>query len=251
MNADQLLIRFIAMDSELERIAMMQKWLRPLEATFDVRRIVGIFGDKDLREGRFYAKADRLRKFGYEMTASEIGCFLSHRQCWEECVAEDKATLVLESDVAPLEQAEFVDLLESLMAAKGSFDVVRLHGVFIKNEMCSRRLAALTKNYDLAQTLGDPMGSAGYLITPDAAARLLNASERFCVPLDVFLGSTWLHKRRVRTVKPYPLFAYEFPSVIGDRKRPAQSIFKRLSIESARAFNDIRRVAYLPWHFWS
>ena len=244
------LTRFIAMDSELERIDMMQSWLRPLDSILDARRVTGVSGKEELREGRFYAKADRLKKFGYEMTASEIGCFLSHRHCWEECVAENKEMLVLESDVAPLQEAEFVDLLKSLMATKGSFDVVRLHGVFNKNEMCSRRIAALTQNYDLAQTLGDPMGSAGYLITPEAAARLLDTSERFCVPLDVFLGSTWLHKQRVRTVKPYPLFAHEFPSVIGDRRRPKQSIFKRLSIEFARAKDDCRRIVYLPWHFW-
>jgi GR25 family glycosyltransferase involved in LPS biosynthesis len=33
------------------------------------------------------------------MTPGAVGCFLSHRRCWEECVRSGEALLIFEDDV--------------------------------------------------------------------------------------------------------------------------------------------------------
>ena len=140
-------------------------------------------------------------------------------------------------------------MLAELESRKSSFDIVRLFGTFENNERFARIVNSLPSNYRLVQTLGDPMGAVAYVITPEAAARLLMMSDKIYAPVDVFMGATWLHRLRYRSLKPYPFELASFPSTIGSRKRPEQSVWRRLGIEACRFGDDLRRIAYLPFHY--
>ena len=249
-DSSDIHVRYIAMSSEFDRIQFMEEWLAKEHVSFDRANGVKVaYAD----EVASYDLAQRLKRFGFGMTPAEIGCFLAHKACWEESVAENIAILILESDVSPVQPRLLKQLLQDISQKVEEDDrmVIRLHGIFPKNEKFSRSISRLSGDYRLVQTLFDPMGAGAYVVTPYSSAKLLQSSLTFFEPVDVFLSHTWRYQLPFRTVKPYPFEVAEFPSVIGeDRRRPRQSLFKRLSIESNRAFDDLRRLIYLPRHFW-
>ena len=158
--------------------------------------------------------------------------------------------LVLESDVGIRQPIDLGGLFETLTEFIESVDVLRFHGIFEHNELLRRYLGELDQDLRLYQCIGDPMGGGAYLLTPYAAKVLVSKSEKFYQPLDVFLGSTWFHRLRFRTVRPYPFYVKQFESEIGDRKRPKQSILKRLRIEANRCIDDLKRISYMPIDFF-
>lgn len=158
-------------------------------------------------------------------------------------------TLILESDIRPVGSDFLNELVSKLGSLVDDYDLLRLHGIFERNEFCTRKVRDLNAHYSLQQCLGDPMGAGAYIITPVAAKVLLGCSESFYQPVDVFLGATWTHRLRFRTVKPYPFVTADFESVIGDRRLPKQSLTQRLSIEAHRFLDDVKRIAYMPRDF--
>ena len=237
------------MDNEVERIAFMNEWLQKTEIEFS--RVPGVnFLEYDKS---VYDQGRRLGLYGFDLTHSEIGCFLAHRDCWKAIAKKGSHSLILESDVLPAINREYKirEILSDLELCRQSFDMVRLHGIFQRNEIVDRSVCNLRDNAQLVQTLGDPMGAGAYLLSPTAAKRLIQLSERIWCPVDVFLSQTWRHKLRFRTVKPYPFQVADFPSVIGEnRRRPQQSMLTRMRIEKNRFANDLRRLAYMPAHFF-
>ena len=238
---------FIALDDENERIDFMTSWLAKSGLT-DWVRSPGVFV-KSPADVDGYDESSRLARYGYPMSNSEMGCFLAHRKCWEYAVSRENFVLILESDVIFSGQAELTQILDSILNKTVCWDLVRLHGIFEKNEKLSRTLTKLNDGYVLKQTLGDPMGAGAYLVSPSGAEKLLSASVSFFQPVDVFLAESWRHRARFRAVKPYPFAVRKFASVIGHRARPKQSTLERLSIEGHRFVDDLCRLAYLPIAF--
>ncbi len=225
----------------------MESWLPSSGLTWE--RLPGISVDR-LDAVSEYDGLSRLRKFGYDLSAGEVGCFLAHRASWKLASQSNEAVVILESDVAPVSSVSLYSSLADVSRIDTDWDIVRLHGIFSKNEMLARKVRRLDTGGYITQTLGDPMGAAAYIVTPWAAKRLLACSERFHVPVDVFLSQSWVHRLRFRTVSPYLFKVGKFESEIGKRRRPKQSTWARLRIEYSRAADDIKRLAYLPWHFF-
>lgn len=236
-------IYYIALPSEHDRRANIEGWLS--NTPFKFNWVPAKTGADDIDCA--YSERDRLRRFGFPMSEPEIGCFLSHRECWRRVVESNEISLILESDAVPADLSNLVESLTIIETPElvSRYDLVRLAGVFPKNEKFPRTIAHVGHS-NLLQFLGDPMGSAAYVVTPVGARKLLQCSQRFFVPVDVYLGCTWLHRLRVRSLRPYPIETAYFDSVIGDRRRPRQTWVERLKIELARAWDDIRRVLYIP-----
>ena len=245
-NTMKLEVAYIALESEFDRIAFMESWLS--KSGLNYRRFSGVLVP-DPGSEKTYDQQRRLSRFGYDMTPSEIGCFLAHRECWRHCATSKESLLILESDVKPHESANIDDLWSGIKRCCKPCDIVRLHGIFEHNELLTRPLKELGGGYTLAQCIGDPMGAGAYIVSPLASRELLKSSTAFFQPVDVFLGSTWKHRLSFRTVKPYPFEAIDFGSVIGERTRPRQNWIQRLKIELRRFGDDLRRVLYIPIDF--
>lgn len=72
-------------------------------------------------DGRNLTKSELISnstKFGrYFMTKGMIGCFLSHRNCWRECVESNQPLLVFEDDVILSKSGEFSQKVSMALAA--------------------------------------------------------------------------------------------------------------------------------------
>ena len=238
---------YIALPSEYDRRANIEKWLA--STTFQYSWVCAKKGSDDVNHS--YCERERIKRFGFPMSEPEIGCFLSHKECWQYVVASNKTSVVLESDAVPLDLDSLVELIKIIEKPEmeSRYDLIRLAGVFPDNEKFPRTVACLGASR-LLQFHGDPMGAAAYVVTPSAARKLIECSRRFFLPVDVYLGLTWLHRLRVRTIRPYPIQALSFDSVIGERRRPKQTRSERLRIELNRASDDFKRLMYIPFHYF-
>ena len=180
-----------------------------------------------------YDAKTRLRRFGYPLLPGEIGCFDSHRACWEKVISTDRPAIILEDDFK-FDDFKFLDSFINLAKVKKPL-FIRLQGIFYKPFKKMIGLGEL----DLGTFDGDPAGTAGYFINPAAARKLYEASQSFFQAVDDFVCNEALHQCLVTGLQPYPVVTNEAPSTIGTRNKPRLTIGQKLSRELSKALPSI------------
>ena len=187
-----------------------------------------------------YQKSKVKRLQGYELTPGEVGCFLSHIKAWEMCVLNNATTLVFEDDFLVGENLEAV--IEDLLAIADQWSLVRLSGIYeTKHEILKQR-----SGYSLVKNLGEPCGTAAYMIQPAAAKILLNNAADIYEPVDHYLEHYLKHSLICLAAKPYPIGLAHTKSTITDRpgRKPVKGLHKTL--RSISRFID-RHTSSSPW----
>jgi glycosyl transferase family 25 len=110
------------------------------------------------------------------LTPAEVCCFLSHRICWQMIAdGDDRYGAIFEDDVV------FAHDAGTMLADDGwvprDADVVKFETYFVKVRL-GRQNTALDNGYSLARLIGEHMGAAGYLISREAAQKLLKGTRR-------------------------------------------------------------------------
>ncbi|WP_367718461.1 glycosyltransferase family 25 protein [Nitratireductor sp. GISD-1A_MAKvit] len=138
---------------------------------------------------RYAGKALHEPAYPFVLRKSEIACFLSHRKAWRMIVEEGlDAGLIIEDDVA-LDAALFPRCLEMAeRACKGKayvqFRISRIRGNF-RDVLRDDEIRLVAP--DVTQ-----LGTVAQLVTREAAAHLLDLTERFDRPVDTFLQMRWV-----------------------------------------------------------
>jgi glycosyl transferase family 25 len=150
-----------------------------------------------------YARAERLRLVGKDLTPGEIGCYLSHLRVMELMLDEELDWAVIAEDdlvAAP----DLGGVVAALGAIHDRLQIVKLE--------CSenrprrfRTIAPLTSSRALVRMSNVTHGAAGYFITRPAAERFLRYSRRFFRPVDVALARSWETGVDVLAVHPWPI----------------------------------------------
>jgi glycosyl transferase family 25 len=141
----------------------------------------------------------------------EIGCFLSHREAWSRLVAcGDELGLVLEDDVRlsqnlprVLEIADKLDRSASILKLDTSGRAVAVD---------AHALGSFER-HRFVRLHSEHTGTAGYIISREAAAELLALSAAFSEPVDLFMFG----KNAVASSSPQILQAV--PAVVAQEKR--------------------------------
>lgn len=187
-----------------------------------------------------YHKAKVVRLLGFPLTHSEIGCFLSHRQAWVECIEKDRPTLILEDDFSI--STNFEEALSVLNHHHQDWGIARLQG--LKDTPHSVIIAQ--SNYQLVVNHKDPLGATGYIIKPHAAKKLMQSSNQIYEPLDHFLEHYKKHHQKIVALKPYPIKTNGIASTMHDRpERKSISGFAKKWRSLNRAFD--RLSSGNPW----
>lgn len=170
-----------------------------------------------------YYKSKVTRLLGFPLTPSEIGCFLSHRQAWVQCIEKDMPTLILEDDfsIAP----NFEQALSVLSHQYQDWDIARLQGLV--DTPHTNLVSEL--DYQIVVNRGDPLGAAGYIIKPSAAKMLVQNSSAIFEPLDHFLEHYSKHKQKIVAFKPYPIKVNGTVTTMHDRpdRHPINGFHKK------------------------
>lgn len=187
-----------------------------------------------------YQKSKVKRLQGYELTPGEVGCFLSHIKAWELCVQNQLTTFVFEDDF--LVNANLEDVIDDLLENADQWNLVRLSGIYETHH----RILMQRSGYDLVQNLGEPCGTAAYMVQPAAAQILLDNAADIYEPVDHYLEHHTKHGLTCLAAKPYPVGLAHTKSTITDRpgRKPVKGL--RKTLRSIFRFID-RQTSASPW----
>lgn len=187
-----------------------------------------------------YKKSKVMRLQGYELSPGEVGCYLSHIEAWKACVNAQMITLVFEDDF--LISPRFESLLHDLLGIHHEWDLVRLSGIYETKD----RVIVSQNSFNLVHNLGDPCGTASYILNPRAAKILLENTGDIYEPVDHYLEHFKKHGLRCLAAKPYPVELAHTKSTITDRpgRKPVKGLQKY--IRSIYRFLD-RKLSPSPW----
>lgn len=137
--------------------------------------------------------------YPFPLGAGEVGCFLSHRKCWQMIVDQgwDHA-LIVEDDLA-LDPAQWGAAM-SLVATHATADS------FIRLPAKRREKPGRIIDQSGAAQLFLPgvigLQTVCQVVGRNAAARLLYATEQLDRPVDTFLQMHWAHGQPIHTILP-------------------------------------------------
>src|SRR5579863_4877511 len=137
-----------------------------------------------------YDRRSRLRLTGFEMSPGQIGCFLSHRQAWKQCVQRQRPALILEDDFKF--QQDLDGVLPYINDNLSAFDLLRLQGLW---DGWKHKVLKDYGQKKLVKHYYDPSGATAYFIKPECAGVMLEKSQRFHAPVDDFFGHDWIHRQ--------------------------------------------------------
>lgn len=165
------------------------------------------------------------RLLGFDLTPNEIGCFLSHKKAWQNCLKSNLPTLIFEDDfiLAPT----FEETLQLIFAEFPDWQVMRLQGL----TETPHNTVKVMGNFSIVKNLADPVGATAYIIKPEAAKILVEHAKDIYEPLDHFLEHKSKHGVEVLAVNPYPVDISKAPSTISDRpddRKPIKGLKKKI-----------------------
>lgn len=172
-------IRFINLDRAGERRRSLEAQAQALGLALERVRAVEV---GDIPAERTKALA---RTWERDLSGGEIGCFLSHVGQWERIVREDRPALILEDDAVLSRR-----LPGALAAIEGleGVDLLNLEDLGRRRFLARGGGEALTGDVGRVRCHRDKAGTAGYVVWPSGARRLLHGARDRAAPADA-----WLH----------------------------------------------------------
>lgn len=138
-------------------------------------------------------------RYPFPLSDGEIGCFLSHRACWERiALGPDPYALVVEDDMAA-DPDLWARAMALVAAHAGPDHLIRLPAK--PRETPARSLAENgPARLFLPRVIG--LQTVAQVVGRNAARRLLAASETLDRPVDAFLQLHWVTGQPVHTILP-------------------------------------------------
>lgn len=136
------------------------------------------------------------------LTPTQIGCYASHYKAWQQCLESHEELIIVEDDAS-------IDIcqLERFVAMSADLpswlNCVRLSSNHTKK--AKARCVFENEYFSVLRFSKAHMTTVGYYITPDGAARLLEKSNPWYLPVDLFMGEGWRHTVQCFGINPTAL----------------------------------------------
>ena len=214
----------VSLSRETERRAAMQRELAEFEFEF-----VEAVDENDLTEANYRHRlhADWWRRMrGRELSASEIGCFLSHYALWERIVAARIPCAIILEDDARLEDG-FSVIVEEILKAETRWDFVSLSPK--RRYSVDRVLSVLDGSRSLVRFRRRFGGLVGYLIRREAAETLIHYCWGIRAPIDWLHAEWWHNGLRLYAVDPAIVRGAGLPSTIKTRTKAKRTALEHIA----------------------
>ncbi|MCL1047363.1 glycosyl transferase [Shewanella sp. 10N.286.51.B7] len=224
----QFKVFVINLDKSTERMAFMHQQLEQLNIEYE--RVPAVYG-KDLSETEVQAvfnESDNLAKYDKVLNVGEIGCYLSHINCWNMMVEQElDFALILEDDSVLNE--ELLSLINSISELCSSWDYIKLcHG---RKQKAVIDTMKLTEQFSLSTCLKLPSSTRGQFVSISGAKKLLATATPITRPIDIDIQFWYEKALTCFVVRPYPVLEANFESEIcnlGNRHTVQKHPFKRI-----------------------
>ena len=196
----------INLDRSADRLASISAHLQRLK--LDFTRISAVDGGTlTTSQSTLEYCPDKNRKT-YRRTLSngEIGCYLSHRTCWQRIVDDHlNVALILEDDAVLHEHLpELLTTIEQLSMPWGLIKLCDPQ----KNKKANSS-HPLNQDYQLSEYKKLPSGAIGYAVSAHGAAKLVEARATFGRPVDDDMQFYWEYQGLVFGLEPSPIWHSE------------------------------------------
>ncbi len=136
--------------------------------------------------------------YPFPMRASEIGCYLSHRACWQKIVDDGlEGALITEDDLCLDDRWEAT--LDLLTACATPDHFIRLPAKDRETPIATLHSRGNVRLF-LPKIIG--LQAIFQYVGRNAAERLLDASKICDRPIDTFLQMHWVHGQQIHTILP-------------------------------------------------
>ena len=172
----------INLDRSVDRLEVMKKRLADLGLRFE--RVSAIEGSKVSSES--YHSQSPSPRYPHHLTPGEIGCFLSHKKCWEILIkSNEEWALILEDNCIFSPSAACY--LYNTNWIPDDCDLINLcnrSGIYI---YADKSIALDDGNTLVRVKASSPIGTYAYFISKEAARVALEKADKICEPIDNFL----------------------------------------------------------------
>lgn len=188
----------INLERSPHRLADAKVQLDSLGMPFE--RISAVDGTKLTEAEKACFDQDKAKKrYHYDLTWGEIGCYLSHIRCWQRIVDEQlDYAIVLEDDqkLTP----DFAKVHDVLAKLERNWSFIKLGNPFKprKETELEKKLGFSLVSYDKP-----PSGAGAQVISYEAAKKLLAARSTFFRPVDVDFQWHWEVPIEILGLTPY------------------------------------------------
>ena len=188
----------IHLERSLERKPQVKKLKKDLPyRTKVVDAVDGSKPDNDFSKS--YTPRLLRPRYPFRLRSAEVACFQSHRKCWQEILDRGlKAALIIEDDVDIID-GEFTAAVNLAMEEIKMGDLIRFP---MKPREKPRNRSVKRDNISIFEPTVIGLGTQAQIVTYDAAERLLEKTEQFDRPIDVYLQLRWKHGVRIVTLWP-------------------------------------------------
>lgn len=188
----------IHMPTDVSRAPNVQKLLAGLP---EAEVVTAVNGRDELAAGRVRTRPGDLHTPAYPFALSpgEVGCFLSHRACWQRIVADNLDYALIGEDDLALDPELWPHVQTLIETHATPQDVIRIPARDREKPVHVRATSGPAQLF-LPRVIG--LQTVCQVVGRDAAARLLAASEIIDRPVDTFLQMHWITGQPVHTILP-------------------------------------------------
>ena len=218
----------INLDSSKQRWCKIKNQLDDFKLEYE--RIPAVDGRLLSNYNKMYNSFKNKTHFHINLSKGEIGCYLSHINCWKKIIDENlDYAIIIEDDVKILQDLNKIKKLIT--------DTLFLEWDYIKiGETPVKRNSKVVKNIKdfsiVKYSKKVPTGTFGQIVSYKGSKKLLEYSNPFYRPVDVDIQHTWENNLNVFGIKPYFIDAIKNQSDIsdiGDRKKNKKRLFIKIT----------------------
>ena len=144
------------------------------------------------------------------LTAGEIGCYLSHINCWERIIdSQLDFALILEDDAVPSDILP--EIIRSTQHYPPGWDVIKLATGPRQKEITAEKLLSQI-DLSVVSFAKIPSTATAQLVSVAGAQKLLSNRKLFGRPVDVDIQFFWEAGLKIFGLRPFPVhvdFAFE------------------------------------------
>lgn len=184
-------VSVIAMEHEVERRNTIKNNLSAIGLNFQFIDGLDCSATTICPEKLGYRKDMSIRTIRRELTAPEIGCFVSHREAWLRASRTNRPTLILESDACL--NAESVAVIEILCRQRAHHDLIMLN--YHKCTPSFWRRSSINSKFSLVKFANRRVHClASYLVSPAGAKKLTTHAATFYLTADDYATGGYIDK---------------------------------------------------------
>jgi glycosyl transferase family 25 len=177
-------VRVINLDAHADRFERVQTMIKTYGFANPVKRLVAIDGRKLSDDEKSRVVTLRARgeiEFGRELhqglpSWGAIGCTLSHKKAWEECIEKNTPMLILEDDAIFMGSvATWIERFLECLKCMQEWDICMLQGV--RGKSLNENMNQIDAPWPSGKAF---MGTHAYIVTPKAAQLL----QKYVLPIN-------------------------------------------------------------------